>query len=230
MNTHADKTQDGKDQSKQSGGKPAVQFVDNRPQAVAQRRLQEMANNSPQAMQSTQMQTVADIHTAHNPAASTIQRLKNVTLKTDDDDKKLLVAKGTVKDFKEGTGPGTKGWVGVEKYRAYYEIEDAKNLNKGDVGPLKNTFTNPEAGHVLAKQNGGNGGDPENIFAQDGGTNNGIYKSFEIKMRGDLNKYKDDADVLFEAYLVGTNIKKGVITDAGLSEASEISSDEYSSD
>jgi hypothetical protein len=52
MNTHADKRQESKSQSvanavsqKQNDSKSTFQFVDNRPEAVAQRKLQEMANN-----------------------------------------------------------------------------------------------------------------------------------------------------------------------------------------
>jgi hypothetical protein len=58
MNTHADKTQENKSQSvanevsqKQSGSESFFQFVDNRPEAIEQRKLQEMANNSPRAKQ-----------------------------------------------------------------------------------------------------------------------------------------------------------------------------------
>ena len=67
MNTHSDKTHENKSQSmanavsqKQSGGESTFQFIDNRPGAVAQRKLQEMANNSPQAKQATQLQAMAD--------------------------------------------------------------------------------------------------------------------------------------------------------------------------
>lgn len=52
MNTHADKTQENKSQSvaravkhKQSRSESSYQFIDNRPEAIAQRKLQEMANN-----------------------------------------------------------------------------------------------------------------------------------------------------------------------------------------
>lgn len=58
MNTHTDKTLESKIQSvaniitqKQSGFESTFQFVDNRPETVAQRKLQETANNSPQAKQ-----------------------------------------------------------------------------------------------------------------------------------------------------------------------------------
>ena len=67
MNTHADKTQENKSQSvsaagsqMQSGGESTFQFVDNRPEAIAQRKLQEMANNSPQSKQAVQLQAMAD--------------------------------------------------------------------------------------------------------------------------------------------------------------------------
>jgi hypothetical protein len=56
MNNHADKTQENKSRSvaneasqKLSSCESAFQFVDNRPEAIALRKLQEMANNSHQA-------------------------------------------------------------------------------------------------------------------------------------------------------------------------------------
>ncbi len=62
MNTHADKTQENKSQSvanavsrKQNNGVSTFQFVDNRPETIAQRKLQEMANNSTQVVQLQKM-------------------------------------------------------------------------------------------------------------------------------------------------------------------------------
>jgi hypothetical protein len=83
MNTHADKTQENKNESiasdtsqKQGSDESTFQFVDNRPEVVAQRKLQEMANNSqqvsqlkvfqdmannsPQTQQAAQLQAMAD--------------------------------------------------------------------------------------------------------------------------------------------------------------------------
>jgi hypothetical protein len=100
MNTHADKTEKNKSQTVtaetsqlQSGGKSTFQFVDNRPEAIAQRKLQEMANNSPQvsqlkafqdmannspqAKQMTQLQAMADNYTAQQQ--QTIQKKENNT-------------------------------------------------------------------------------------------------------------------------------------------------------
>jgi hypothetical protein len=69
MNTHTDKTQRNKSQSvagesaqKQSSGEPTLGFIDNRPEAVQMRKLQEMANNSPQAKRTPQLQATADNH------------------------------------------------------------------------------------------------------------------------------------------------------------------------
>jgi hypothetical protein len=67
MNTHADKTQENKTQSvsaldsqMQSDGECTFQFVDNRPEAVAQLKLQEMANNSSQVKQLEAFQEMAN--------------------------------------------------------------------------------------------------------------------------------------------------------------------------
>ena len=71
MKTHVEKTQKNKNQSvanavsqKQGGGKPTVQFVDNRPEAVKMRQLQEMANSSPRIMQLMSFQEMANRNTA----------------------------------------------------------------------------------------------------------------------------------------------------------------------
>ena len=61
MRSHAAKTQANKGQSmvaevsqRQRSGEPTFQFVDNRPEAIAQRKLQEVADNSPSARQVVQ--------------------------------------------------------------------------------------------------------------------------------------------------------------------------------
>jgi hypothetical protein len=67
MNTHVDKTQENKSQSEsnaesqmQNSAESTFQFVDNRPEAIAQRKLQEMANNSPQVSQLRAFQEMAN--------------------------------------------------------------------------------------------------------------------------------------------------------------------------
>ena len=95
MNTHADASQTNQSKavannlSEKTGSSESLfQFADNRPEAVAQRKLQEMiknsprvaqlsalherANNSPQAKQAAQWQAMADAH-------STAQRIRNAS-------------------------------------------------------------------------------------------------------------------------------------------------------
>lgn len=67
MHTHMDKTQENKNQSVSSGesqmqgeGNSTFQFADNRPEAVTQRKLQKIANHSPQAKQTVQLQNATD--------------------------------------------------------------------------------------------------------------------------------------------------------------------------
>lgn len=88
MQTHADRTQENKSHpiaigsvaaevsKMESGSESAFQFVDNRPEAIAQRKLQGMANNSPKAKQVAQLQAMADNYSARQPS---IQDKKNNT-------------------------------------------------------------------------------------------------------------------------------------------------------
>lgn len=67
MHTHDNNTKENKSQSVSNGeslvessGESTFQFVDNRPEAVAQRKLQEMANNSPHVSQLRTLQDMAN--------------------------------------------------------------------------------------------------------------------------------------------------------------------------
>lgn len=67
MRTHSYKKTENKNQvvsnvesQKQSGGESTFQFVDNRPEAVAQRQIKEMANESPQAINLKALQVMAN--------------------------------------------------------------------------------------------------------------------------------------------------------------------------
>lgn len=67
MKTHAEKKQESKSQSVsngesqlQGGGEVSFQLVDNRPESVAQLKLQEMANNSPQDSRLRSLQEIAN--------------------------------------------------------------------------------------------------------------------------------------------------------------------------
>lgn len=238
MSAHSYGSQDNKthsvargDAQKRSGETAPFQFTNNRSDAVAQRRLQEMANNSPRMTQLKalqQMMRQRQAHeaprTPHDTANPPVQRMINVRMKENTDTRKVVTAKGDLARFADGTGAGDTGWVGVKKYMAKYRIENDEFRNTGKVGPLQNLFTRPEAGHILGRQNGGNGGDPENIFAQDGGSNNSTYKVFEGDMRGYLNAYvndeEEDVEVEFTYVGEGDHIEEGDIAAATLAPAS----------
>jgi hypothetical protein len=81
MNTYTDKTQENKSQAVansspklQSNGESSFQFVDNRPEAIAQRKLQEVINNSPQVKQLRDCQAMAN--------SFTVQRKENIEEET----------------------------------------------------------------------------------------------------------------------------------------------------
>lgn len=81
MNTHADKKQENKNQSVSNGESQmqssgdSFQFVSNRPEAVAQRKLQETANNSPQVSQLKAFQDMA----SNGPQAKQAIQLKSAS-------------------------------------------------------------------------------------------------------------------------------------------------------
>ena len=84
MNAHADKTQENKSQSSSSAvsqmsssSESTFQFIDNRPETVAQRKIQEMVNNSLQVKQANQLQAIADNYSAKQQQP--IQRRENTT-------------------------------------------------------------------------------------------------------------------------------------------------------
>ena len=84
MNIHADKTQENESQSvaneaaqKQSSGESTFQFVGNRPEAIAQRKLQEMVNNSPRV---SQLKTIQGMLNGSNSKNEPIQRVEHGNL------------------------------------------------------------------------------------------------------------------------------------------------------
>ena len=116
MYAQVEKPKENKSQSvanavskKQGGGESTFQFVDNRPEAVAQRKLQEMANNSPQVKQATQLQVVADNYSGKlnqpiqlNKVGDDVSTSYGVTAKSDeevgdfDETQKAMVHRGLV--------------------------------------------------------------------------------------------------------------------------------------
>lgn len=84
MHTSADKTPAPRHQpvpdplsAQQAGNEPSFQLEDNRPGTVAQRKLQDIANNSPQVKQAAEWQSIVRHHSEGNPPA--IRKKENRT-------------------------------------------------------------------------------------------------------------------------------------------------------
>src|SRR5882757_832722 len=249
MNSHADKTPVNTSQAvadrltrQQSNSKPTSQFVSNRPEAIAQRALQQVVNDSAQVKQLRAVQEMANnkssvkqlsaLSTGLNPVQRKIAVEADVRKKS-----VVITAKGVASDFQEGSSAKNVGWNGVDKYKAEAKVGKNEDIKLGETD---NNYLVAQAGHVLADQNGGNGTDPDNVFAQDGGVNNGPFrKDFENPMRKQLNKADDDDRVNFRAVLYGDDITQGALskeTDLSRSEEEtdfsgfDSSSDESSSE
>ncbi|NLR81178.1 hypothetical protein [Chitinophaga eiseniae] len=117
MNMHADKIQGSKSQPaakefapKQPKVGDAFKSVDNRPIAIAQRKLQHIANNSPRIKQAAQLQSMAYNHPAHE-ARKAIQMKRGVNVNDDAGLEKEADEMGTkALEMKNiSNGHGTKG-------------------------------------------------------------------------------------------------------------------------
>jgi hypothetical protein len=124
-----------------------------------------------------------------------------------------ISATGKAKDFSDGSDAGDNGWNGVEFYRVSAKVGtqaiEPKFL-------FNNKYLVAQSGHVLAAQNGGDGSDPNNVFAQDGGMNNGPFRSmFENPMRDELKEAVSNdinTNAKFSAILYGKNISQGKLS------------------
>jgi len=224
-------------------------FVDNRTEAIKQLNLQKMASKNHHVKQAAlfhdsskethgntlEQENTKKINSKAHLSSSTdlIQRAIDVYLDTNDDDRKVLKAEGDVSNFSGGSSAsGTQGWINVVSYRSscyiYEDNSKADQTHYATSPNLQNIFTQPQRGHLLGKQNGGNGSDEENLFAQDGGANAGRYKDFEGEVKTDIG----DADVgswaVYTSYLEGdgaNDIEIGNILGESLSDAESIESD-----
>ena len=141
-----------------------------------------------------------------NHPTATIQRAVATVPTRETSNAVILEAYGKVEDFKDGEDAGSIGWNGVEMYRAEWDIADFEIIK---TKVLDNEYLQAHAGHIVAKKNGGLG-DPDNIFAQDGGVNTtGTWIQFENLARELLNDSDDNADAGFKMYLGGSNLTKG---------------------
>lgn len=136
----------------------------------------------------------------------------------------VIWAKGKASDFSGGDAAGNRGWSGVEKYKARRKVGDNEEVECKLIN--NNNFKAAHSGQVLAAQNGGNGSQAENVFAQDAGPNTGgDWSSFEIAMRQELNAAPLNASVQFRGVLYGEIDDVDVLDKKGEESASEVDSD-----
>jgi len=130
---------------KQSGGKSTFQFVDNRPEVIAQRKLQEMANNSPQAKQASQLQAMADNHIAHKHRP--FQKKDNNTGLSDNLKTRMENLSGmSLDDVKVHRGSDKPAQLQAHAYAQGTDIH---------LGPGQEKHLPHEAWHVVQQKQGG---------------------------------------------------------------------------
>ncbi len=198
---------------KKSNVKPGFGFVDNRPEAVAQRIPQEMAKNSPQVKQAAQSQSMA---TNKSPQFNGVmQRAKAITVTKDTSSEYSIKATGAPSTFTGGSNAGQRGIDNVKSYSAKFSADDQLNTLGNRTGRGKSEESNsmnnllPEyvGGHLLPKEFGGSG-DQENVFNQEGGQNSGSWRSFEIAASKVLEKTPPTNTFTYEMSLKGDNLTK----------------------
>lgn len=191
-------------------------FTDNRPETSLQNRVNQLSSHSQQVKQYKTYQRMADARSSWQMQSVSPQEVMQRAIDVGVEIRKgsvVIADSGFVSEYQGGTDAVSYGWNGVEKYKAEAKVANNKPIVLNEIN---NNYRAAEAGHVLAKQNGGKGHDPNNVFAQDGGVNNGPFRTdFENPMRRQLNYAQQDDDVLFRAVLYGKNITQGPLIKRG---------------
>lgn len=106
MNTHADKINQNKSLSavnavaqKQNRNESTFQFIDNRPEALAQRKLQEAVKNSYQAKRTAQLRATANINKSFYPQISVAERHKVIQRFKSEDEIRIWINDAVNKYF-----------------------------------------------------------------------------------------------------------------------------------
>ncbi|SEN04454.1 DUF4157 domain-containing protein [Nitrosomonas marina] len=149
MKTHTDKTPDNNsksiernDSSKQSDGGSASHFVDNRPEAVVNRKLQDMASCSPQAIQ---------LRAFHKMANNTCRAEEFAQFQGEADNR--LAVQPTIQKIVSNTGLPDNLKLGLERYSgcAMDDVRVHYNSDK-PVQRNANAFTQGNTIHLAAGQ------------------------------------------------------------------------------
>jgi len=159
MNTHVDKANENKSQSSaksvsqnQSNGESTYQFIDNRPQAIPQKDLQMMANNSTQVTQlkilqnmvnsSTQLNHIAQLHKSYMfSGQAPVQMVNRLTMHSPPQDIRLA-----------GGGIGSDINTGQEVQNVIdsgnlQDMIDSRNALRQSI-QLRVGAVNPDPGHA----------------------------------------------------------------------------------
>jgi hypothetical protein len=167
MDTHADKTQEDKSQSIssnhsqiQSGGESTFQFVDKRPEAVAQRKLQEMANNSPQVSQLRAFQEMANNSPQAKQSAQLQAMANNHSSKEQQPFQKKENNTGLPDNLK--TGMENLSWMSLDDVKVHHNSDKPAQLQAHayaqgtdiHLGPGQEKHLPHELGHVVQQKEG----------------------------------------------------------------------------
>lgn len=167
MNTHADKSQENKSQSvsngesqMQTGGEATFEFEDNRPEAIAQSKIQEMANNSPQVSHLMAFQDMAN----NSPRTEQAAQLQAMADKNSAKEQEPMQKKGNNTGLPDNLKTGMENLSGISlddvkvhrnsdkpaqlKVHAYAQGTDIH------LGPGQEKHLPHEAWHVVQQKQG----------------------------------------------------------------------------
>lgn len=195
MNTHADKTQENKSQAVanrlpklQSPGESTFQLIDNRLEAIAQRKLQEAINNNPHVQQLKGIQNMAD-----NFTSQPLQRNQDL-------EEEILLGKFEPVQRKENnTGLPDNLKSGIENLSGY-SMNDVKVYYNSDKPPQlqAHAYTQGTDIHIAPGQEQHLPHETWHVVQQKQGRVNPT-----LQMRGGVN-VNDDADLEKEADVMGS--------------------------
>ncbi|MCI4671743.1 MAG: DUF4157 domain-containing protein [Bacteroidia bacterium] len=167
MNTYADKSQEKKSQSvantvsqKKSSGDSTLQFVDNRPEAIAQRKLQEMTNNSSRVSQLRAFQEIADNSPQVKQAAQLQEMADNYSAKLHQPTQKKENNTGLPDNLK--TGIENLSGYSMDDVKVHYNSDKPSQLqahayaqgSQIHLGPRQEKHLPHEAWHVVQQKQG----------------------------------------------------------------------------
>ncbi len=149
MNTHADKASNRRQafvnvlQKQQDSNQSSSEFVDNRPEAIAQRKLPATVNNNPKVQQLKALQGIAN----SSPQSIQMQQLQIVQRNKGESEKKYDQIPKEGESKWDSSGSDKKKEKIWEEMKKQEFIENTKDLLGASDDPQKGPTTN----HILNK-------------------------------------------------------------------------------